>query len=76
MPNTDLWLYVMTKIVITTEEILSFDGNNTIPSIEALVDEAFIAEDTISIENQEKKYSRAERAKLITEIYRIYNENI
>ena len=57
MPNTDLWLYVMTKIVITTEEILSFDGNNTIPSIEALVDEAFIAEDTISIENQEKKYS-------------------
>ena len=42
----------MVNIVISIGQILGFTGNNAIPSIEALVDEAFIVGDTISIENQ------------------------
>lgn len=65
----------MANIVISIKQILGFTGNKAIPSIEALVDEAFIAGDTISIESQGRKYSKAERTELIAEIQRIYNEN-
>ena len=60
--------FIMANIVISIDQILSFTGNKAIPSIEALVDEAFIAGDTINIESQGRKYSKAERTELIDEI--------
>lgn len=53
---------------ITLEEISSNAGNKDINGLDAILDELFKAVVTISIENQEKKYSVSEKQSLINEI--------
>lgn len=54
--------------IIKLEEVSSFVGNKDLNSLDAILDELFKAVVTISIENQEKKYSVNEKQLLVNEI--------
>lgn len=62
------------NIIIHLKDIESFDGNIILNSVEALVDDAFKTCCTISIEDQERKFSENEKQELIKEIERLQNK--
>ncbi len=62
------------NLVIYLKDIKSFEGNIDLNSVEAVVDDAFKGFRTISIEDQEKRYCKEERQKLIDEIHRLLEE--
>ena len=56
------------NMVISMKEIKSFTGNKSINSIETLVDEAFRSFNTISVENDTKRYQSSDKQELIAHI--------
>ena len=64
------------NFIIRLKELESFEGNQNINSVEAIVDEAFKSYLTISIEDKEKRYYKEERQVLLDEICELQKKGV
>ena len=59
------------NLIIRLKDFDSFEGNQSLNRVEAVVDDAFKSFLTISIEAQERKYYKENRQALLDEIYEL-----